>query len=181
MEPQSQTMIAFTGEFDWTRENRLGMRALAGALEIRLRELLREELGGTYGVGVSGGYEFLPTPSYDFRIQFGSDPARTEELVEAMFAEIRAFQEEGPTADEIQKVTEAERRSSETNRQQNGWWLAQLSFADRYGADPALLLDDSLLDGVSRESVHAAARLYLRMDNYVRVTLLPEAGEGISD
>ena len=96
-------------------------------------------------------------------------------------AEIRAFQEDGPTADEIQKVTEAERRSSETNRQRNGWWLAQLSFADRYGADPAVLLDDSLLDGVSQESVQSAARLYLRMDNFVRVTLLPEAGEGVSD
>jgi zinc protease len=181
VEPQSQTVIAFTGDFDWTRENRLGMRTLAGALEIRLRELLREELGGTYGVGVSGGYDSVPRASYDFRIQFGSDPARTDELVESMFAEIRDFQENGPTADEIQTVLEQERRSRETNLQQNGWWVGQIVGATRYDTDLTLLLDMSLLDDVTPESVQEDARRYLRFDNYVRVTLLPETEPGVSD
>jgi len=176
LEAQSQTRIVFTGPFDYTPENRLGMRVLTGALEIRLRELIREELGGTYGVSVSGNYEKEPEARYSVRISFGSDPARVEELVGAVFEEIEAFRTEGPTSEELQAATEQERRSRETNRQENRWWVAQLRFADQYGSDPRFLLDESLLAGVSAETIQRDARRYLRTDNYVQVTLFPEAG-----
>lgn len=176
LEAQSQTRIVFTGPFDYTPENRLGMRVLTGALEIRLRELIREELGGTYGVSVSGNYEKEPEARYSVRISFGSDPARVEELVGAVFEEIEAFTTEGPTSEELQAATEQERRSRETNRQENRWWVAQLRFADQYGSDPRFLLDESLLAGVSAETIQRDARRYLRTDNYVQVTLFPEAG-----
>ena len=176
LEPQSQTRIVFTGPFDYTPENRLGMRVLTGALEIRLRELIREELGGTYGVGVSGNYEKFPEARYSVGISFGSDPARVEELVGAVFEEIEAFKTRGPTPEELQAVTEQERRSRETNRQENRWWVAQLRFADENGSDPRFLLDESLLAGVTVETIQRDARRYLRTDNYVQVTLFPEAG-----
>jgi zinc protease len=176
VEPQSQTQIIFTGPFEYLPENRLGMRVMAGALEIRLRELIREELGGTYGVGVSGTYEKYPEPQYTVRISFGSDPERVEELVGAIFQEMEAFKAEGPTPEELQAVTEQERRSGETNRQENRWWVAQLRFADEYGSDPRFLLDESLLAAVTAEGVQRDAQRYLRVDNYVQVTLFPEAG-----
>ena len=174
VEPQSQTQIIFTGEFDYTAENRLGMRAMTGALEIRLRELIREELGGTYGVGVSGGYVQDPEARYTIRVSFGSDPERVQELVDAVFTEMEAFKSGGPTPEELQAVKEQERRSRETNRQENRWWAAQLTFADEHGSDPRFLLDESLLDGVTAASIQQDAQRYLRMDNYVQISLLPE-------
>jgi zinc protease len=179
LEPQSQTAIVFTGPFEWSPEARLGMRALAGVLEIRLREVLREDLGGTYGVGVQGGYFRIPEVSYDFRIGFGSDPARTDELVRTLFAEIERLKAEGPTEDEVQKVVEAERRSRETDLRENGWWMAQLAAATESGEDPVYLLDTSLFDAVTVESIWEDARRYLNLERFVRVSLFPESG-GVS-
>ena len=176
VEPQSQTRIIFSGPFEYTRENRLGMRAMTGALEIRLRGLIREELGGTYGVSVSGSYEKFPEAAYTVQISFGSDPERVEELVGAVFQEMESFTTEGPTPEEIQAVTEQERRARETNLQENGWWVAQLRFADQYGSDPRFLLDESLLAGVTAETIRRDAQRYLRMDNYVQLSLFPETG-----
>jgi zinc protease len=175
VEPQSQTQIIFTGPFDYTAENRLGMRAMTGALEIRLRELIREELGGTYGVGVSGSYEKYPEAGYAVRISFGADPERVEGLVEALFNEMDAFKRDGPTPEELQSVKEQERRNRETNLRENRWWVAQLLFSDEYGTDPRFLLDDSLLAQVTAESIQRDAQRYLRTDNYVQVTLFPES------
>jgi len=175
LEPQSQTQIIFTGPFDYTKENRLGMRVMAGALEIRLRELIREELGGTYGVGVSGTYEKYPEAVYAVRISFGSDPERVEELVGTIFQEMETFRTEGPTPEEVQAVTEQERRSRETNLRENNWWVAQLRFADEYGSDPRFLVDPDFLTGVTAETIRQDAQRYLRPDNYVQVTLFPEA------
>jgi zinc protease len=177
VEPQSQTQIIFTGPFEYTPENRLGMRVMTGALEIRLRELIREELGGTYGVGVSGSYEKYPEAAYTVRISFGADPERMEQLVATLFHEMEAFKRDGPTPDEVQAAKEQERRTRETNLQENGWWVAQLRYSDEYGSDPRLLLDESLLVGVTAESIRRDAQRYLRTDNYVQVTLFPE-GEG---
>jgi zinc protease len=175
VEPQSQTQIIFTGPFEYTAENRLGMRAMTGALQIRLRELIREELGGTYGVTVAGGYEKYPESTYSVRISFGSDPERVDELVGALFEEMEKFKADGPTAEELQAVKEQERRGRETNLRENRWWVAQLQFAEENGSDPRFLLDQSLVETVTARSVQADARRYLKTDNYVQVTLFPES------
>ena len=73
-------------------------------------------------------------------------------------------------------MTEKERRARETNLQENGWWVSQLRFADQYGSDPRFLLDYSLLAGVTAETIRRDAQRYLRMDNYIQVSLFPEAG-----
>jgi zinc protease len=174
VEPQSRTQILFSGPFEYTPENRLGMRLMTGALEIRLRELIREELGGTYGVGVNGNYEKFPDPSYAVGISFGSDPERVEELVEAVFQEVETFKNNGPTDEEFQAVVEQERRARETNLQENGWWVTQLRFAHEHGSDPTFLLDLSLLESMTPEKLSVDARAYLRMDNFIQVSLFPE-------
>ena len=50
IEPQSQVALVFSGAFQWNRDQRVAIRAMATVLETRLRETLREELSGTYGV-----------------------------------------------------------------------------------------------------------------------------------
>jgi zinc protease len=148
---------------------------MTGALQIRLRELIREELGGTYGVTVAGGYEKYPESTYSVRISFGSDPERVDELVGALFEEMEKFKADGPTAEELQAVKEQERRGRETNLRENRWWVAQLQFAEENGSDPRFLLDQSLVETVTARSVQADARRYLKTDNYVQVTLFPES------
>ena len=54
MEPKSQVRLVFSGSAPWTREESHLLSSLASVLVIRLREVLREDLGATYGVGVSG-------------------------------------------------------------------------------------------------------------------------------
>jgi len=174
VEPQSQTRIIFTGPFEYNRENRLGIRILTTVLETRLREVIREELSGTYGVSVGRSYALFPDPRYSISVSFGSDPDRAEELAEAVLSEIRSLQDNGPSPEDVRSAVEQERRTRETDLQENGWWVTQLSFSYEYGQDPRLLLDESLLPGVTQGTVRRDARLWLRLDNYVKATLFPE-------
>ena len=173
VEPQSQTIMAFTGPFDYTAQNRVGMRVMAQALELRLRETMREDLGGTYGVGVTGGYEQIPEERYTVTVAFGSDPLRAEELRGVVFEELRKLQVEGPTQEDVDKAVEGERRSRETNMRLNPYWAAQLIGAKASGQDPRFLLDTTTFDAVSIESIQEDAQRYLNEDRVVIVTLLP--------
>ena len=60
-DPASQTVISFFGDAGKDEYEMHRVRAAANVLSIRLREILREELSGTYGVSV--GYDSsLPLP-----------------------------------------------------------------------------------------------------------------------
>jgi zinc protease len=173
LEPKSQTALVFTGPAEVSLRERWILNALAEVLEIRLREELREELGGTYSVSVGPSLSRTPRPQYAVSIRFGSDPALADSLVRVIFSEIEALQGNGPRAGDLAKVRESLVRSRETALRENGWWLSQLLQAAREG-DPAAPPIEPYLAAITTDSVREAARKYLDRSRYVRVTLLPD-------
>ena len=173
IEPKSQTALVFTGPTEVSLRERWILNALGEVLDIRLREELREELGGTYGVSISPGLARTPREQYTVSIRFGSDPGLADSLVKAIFQEIDSLQRNGPRPGDLAKVKETFTRSRETALRQNGWWLSQLMQQAREG-DPAAAPLEPLLEVVTVESLREAARKYLDRSRYVRVTLLPQ-------
>ena len=174
-EPKAQTTIVFNGPFEWTRENRYALASLAEVLRMRLRDVLREELGGTYGVTVSQSSERDPRPEYQFSVDFGSAPDRADTLRAAVFREIERIKRDGPTAEDIEKVREIQRRGEETEIKQNGFWLNALASAARFNQDPRMILRRSELRALLTPAlVRDIARKYVNESRYVQVRLLPE-------
>ena len=174
LEPQSQTRIVFAGDAEFSREEEMAISALADVLDIRLRELLREDLGGTYGVGVSGFLSHRPDQEYSVRISFGSAPERAEELAAVVFEEIDRLQLEGPDAETVEKVRETQRRTRETQLEQNRYWLGRLQRLDQLGVDYSYVTSYEFIEGWTADQVQEAALRYLRDDRFVRVVLYPE-------
>ena len=142
---------------------------------MRFRDVLREQLGGTYDVSVSQSSERDPRQEYQFSIDFGSAPERVDSLRAAVFREIERIKTDGPTADEIEKVREIQRRAEETEIRQNGFWLNSLAASARYGQDPRMVLRRGELRATLTPTlVRDIARKYLNESRYVQVRLLPE-------
>jgi zinc protease len=174
-EPKARTALVFTGPFEYTRQNRYYLNALAELLNIKLREALRENLGGTYGVSVSPSAAREPRPSYRFTIGFGSAPERLEDLTAAALAQIDSVKRFGITTEYLNKVKEAAFRSRETALKQNSYWLSQISTFDQNGwALDEIPNGEKLISALTAEDIQRAAQKYLRTDNYVRVSLYPE-------
>jgi zinc protease len=174
-EPKARTALIFTGPFEYTRQNRYYLSALAELLTIRLREALRENLGGTYGVSVAPGTSREPQPSYRFTIGFGSAPERLESLTAAALAQIDSVKKFGTTPEYLTKVKEAALRARETALKQNGYWLSQISTFDQNGWSLAEIPNgEKLIGALTVQDLQRAATTYLRSENYVRVSLYPE-------
>ena len=175
LEPQAMTQIVFSGPFTFDEQNRHLLRSLADMLEIRLRDELREELGGTYGVAVGTEYANSPREHYAMTLRFGADPDRLDDLVTAAFGEIDRLRTAGPDTALVTRVQELQRRELEQSIRQNAYWLTNLSARALTGEphlDPAR--QRALIDGLTAADVQRAARAYLRAERYVRVSLLPE-------
>lgn len=175
-EPKARTALVFTGPFEYTRQNRYHLSALAELLTIKLREALRENLGGTYGVSVAPSASRDPEPSYHFAIGFGAAPERLEALTEAAISQIDSVKKFGTTNEYLTKVKEAALRGRETALKRNDYWLSQISTFDQSGWPLAEIPHgDKLINSLTVQDLQRAAAKYLRRDHYVRVSLYPES------
>jgi zinc protease len=174
-EPKAQTVISFFADTGLNELEMHRVRAATAILERHLRDQLREELGGTYSVGVDYT-NTLPQPGYGTTsIQFGSSPDRVDGLVSTVMTEVDRMRREGPSADDVQKVKETEKEGLETSFKQNGFWIGALQTAQMLGWDPVSILHRTeRTDTLTAENIHEAFRKYFPADRYTQLTLLPE-------
>jgi len=175
IEPKSQVAIVFSGPFEWDQTQRVAIRAMSQVLEDRLREAIREELGGTYSISASPGYQKVPRSEFTLAIQFGCDPQRVSDLVKRVFLEVNKLKAEGPTAQESSNIKTQLLRQFETSARQNSYILNQLAGKYQLNEDPAGVWQVAdYYNKVDAAEIQQAAKTYLDTANYVEVTLLPE-------
>ena len=173
--PKSQVGVVFTGSFQNNPRNRMIIRALSNTLAGNLQRVLREDLGGTYGVSVSPDFTKRPTEDYRLTISFACDPARTQDLIKALFDVVDDFRTNGPSPGQVADAQAALRRDLETDSRQNGYVLNQLTYAYQYDEpvpDPATLR--GLYSQLTTSLLRDAARTYLDTTHFVKVVLMPE-------
>ncbi len=175
LEPKSRVQLLLRGPAEWSRENLHDIQSLAAALRIRLREVLREDMGATYGVGVNGILVDRPKERYLFAVGFGCAPENVEEMIEAVRKEIQAVQDQGLDKSYAEKVQEAQRRRREVSLKENGFWISVLRTYYTRQMDPRLVLDyDALVARVTPENFKATAKKYLSSENSLEAILYPK-------
>lgn len=177
IEPRSTTILIFAGDFDWSLEESMTVAFMGEILQIRLREEIREELGGTYGVSVSASTSSIPDAEYQIYAYFGSDPDRVEELFAAIQRELN-WLIDGGEQKYLDTAKELFRASREEQVEENSFWIGQIRTLLQRGL-PLDTINSYLdrLDAVTLEQVSAAAERYLTLDQYIRVVLFPQKEE----
>jgi len=175
-EPRSQTVMSFFADTKLEEFETHRLQAATTVVENRLRDILREQLGGTYSVGV-GYSNTSPVPGYgSTSVQFGSSPENVEKLQAAVMAELAKLRKEGPTAADVQAVKEAEKNSIQEGMRDNGYWQGSLQAMHILGRDPlGILRRIERADSLNQQNIHDAIRKYFPAERHTIVTLMPEA------
>jgi len=175
LEPKSQTRLVFTGPMQYNQEQRVALRALGMVLETRLRESLREELGGTYSVSVGPSYEKYPRAEYSLMVAFGSGPDRADALAARVLEEIAALRTNGPTEAQVADTRTGLQREMETNKAQNRYLLTNIYARYQTNEDLKTFFEiPGYYERLTPAAIRDAARTYLTPENYVKVVLVPE-------
>lgn len=175
--PKAYVEMVYHGDFDYTAENRYAFSSLNSLLDTKLREAMREDKGGVYGVSIRGNVSRIPESRYSFTISFNAEPERVDELIATAKEEIRKVMENGADDDDIKKITEKQRQSKIKNLKENGYWLGQLNA--RYQND--LPLEGITLEALEKsiatldsQTLQRAAKTYFETENFMQFILLPE-------
>ncbi|MCQ2597351.1 MAG: insulinase family protein [Treponema sp.] len=174
--------IAFGGkcpeytDLDERYKDALIATQLGKLLDIRLREVIREDKSGTYGVGAYGYFEGYPEYDYRFEIQFGCEPSRTEELANAVLDTILELRTKGVSEENVVKLKEGYLRSFEANTWDDKWWLDKLMSVNYWKTQPSWVIRDSkrISEWITAENLQEAALKYLDPENYVSLFLESE-------
>ncbi len=175
LEPKSKVRIIFTGPYDWNLQNNYILESMIDALDIKLREVVREDKGGTYSVSVAASKTQFPHPEYEIHISFGCDPERVQELTDTIFTQIDSLGDYELKDIYLDKVTRTQIREFETDLRENNFWLSQLSSYYFNSVDPTLIPDyKKRIDTLTLEQIRKAVKKYFNTKNYIQVNLFPE-------
>ncbi len=174
-EPKSTVKLSMSGDFDFTRENRFHVAAMVEVLSIRLREVIREDKGGVYGIGARPSFDKYPKTKYTIGIGFGTGPDKVMDLNTAIKGVIDEVRNGKFNDDLIDKVKAILNREYETNIKENRYWMSVMNQYLTYGESLAQINDTpKLIEKINKDYVVAAAKKYLNMDSFKEFILMPE-------
>jgi zinc protease len=173
---KAHVQLTFHGDEPWSRDKERDMLILGQVVSIRLREVLREDMSGVYGVGAGGSLARSPRQERVFSIQFGCAPDAVDKLVTATFAELAAISKSGIGTEYLDKVKQTFIRERETAMRTNQFWVDSLERSARFGDDPATALDPApVVARIASDNVKAAATRYLDRKRVYQAVMLPAA------
>ncbi len=173
-EPQSQVVLTSRDPYDYNGKNNLIMKTMKKVLSIKLREKVREEESGTYGIFVRNSVSKYPKKERSFMIGFGCAPENTDKLVKVVFQQMDSLKINGPAAEDMVKAKETFIRERETDDRLNKKWLQRLIDYDFLGKK--IISADEYkkeVEAVTAEDVKKLANQYIPTDHYVLGVLKP--------
>lgn len=175
--PKALVDITFHGDFDWTPENRYHFKSMIDILKIKMRESMREDKGGVYGVRVSGNTAQYPESKYNITVSFNADPPRVDELIETAMTDIKNAQLNGAEEKDMNKIKETQRQGRIKELKENSFWINSLENAYVENLDPtgiSLVGLEAGINSLTGDHIKMAANKYFDWNNYIQIVLLPE-------
>lgn len=176
--PQSITYSFFNGECPYDLEHILKAQAFGQILKSRLLADIREARSLTYSINshcsVTAGFNGPDTPSrFILPVYVKVAPGHEDECYRVVRSTVKALCEEGPTVEELAKVTAYLSKNITENRRDNGYWDTVLKVYDQFGPD----MDsgyESIIARLTPESVRDFGTRYVIPADHVEITMRPE-------
>lgn len=161
----------YTGNTNYTFKNKMLMNILSQVMTLVYTEKVREDEGGTYGVGVQGGISKLPTEEGSFIINFDTDPDKRAKLMEIIYREIDNVCENGASKKDLDKVKESMLKQYSELLNENGYWSGAIDEYLRNGINIVEGYED-LIKSITNDEIKAFAKDFFGQKNRIEVVMI---------
>ncbi|MBI4947494.1 MAG: insulinase family protein [Bacteroidetes bacterium] len=174
-DPKSSVVLFMTGDFDWIRKNRMDANAVSQLINVKLRDAVREEKGGTYGIYSFVNPSRFPVSVFSTAVQWGCSPDRADELIKVAMQVIEDIKTKGAEDIDVTKVKEMLKKERETNIKENEFWLSYISGSYENEENVLDIFEyDKFLESISSESLKQSAIKYYDKTNFAKFLMMPE-------
>ncbi len=171
--PIAQVTVFHSADVPFTPKNDLVLDFLKRVLSIAYTDSVREEKGGTYGVGVEFSLERDEHPSAVLRISYHADPSRYQELNPIVEHQLQVIADRGPQPTSLEKVREYLLKQYDQMAITNGYW----DYIAWHELDDAADFDldyKKMVANMTAADIQQMARLLIDAKWRVEVTMLSD-------
>ncbi|MDR3184947.1 MAG: insulinase family protein [Prevotellaceae bacterium] len=168
--PKTSVYTFYSGALAYTFENLIKMSMLDQILDIVYVETVREEEGGTYGVGVNGSMSPYPKGNFRLLAYFDTNAEMRDKLVAKIHEELRKIANNGPSEVNLNKVKEYMLKKHTEDLRDNGYWLGVLSDYSFFGID-RLTNYEKTVSGIKTADIRSFTNTLLSQNNNAEVVM----------
>ena len=112
--------------------------------------------------------ESKATPAPTVQIQLPTAPEKRERMTAIVYQGVENMVNNGPKAEDLQKVKEYMLRSHEESLKQNGYWMSEMMNYVLYGEDNDAIYVDTV-NGITAADIQEMARQIFKSGNRIEV------------
>ncbi len=133
--PKATVYTFLSGKAAYTVENLIMADMMKQVFDMVFTKTIREEEGGTYGVGVNMNMSFTPEEFFVFMFGFDTDVTLKEKLLKRAHLEINNVIEKGVNPADFAKITEYMQKNYTQNLRENKYWSSVITNRFVFGKD----------------------------------------------
>ncbi len=171
--PLANVSIYYTADVPFTPQSDLELDFLKRCLSIAYTDSVREEKGGTYGVGVSFELDKDDQPNATLKISYHADPSRYSELNPIIYQQLKNIAEKGPEPTSMDKVKKYLTKQYDQLAIDDGYW----DYVIWHQIDDDADFDKDyckMVEQMTPQQVQQMAQRLLNAKRCIEVTMLSE-------
>jgi zinc protease len=174
--PKSNVNVVFDNKMDFTQRNKLGLAVLNAVLDLRFTETIREEEGGTYGVGVNASLSHYPESGATLTLYFDCDPEKANHLKAILYKEIEKIKQNGPTVLDLDKSVKNILKTREQSKLHNAYWMNSLYsfYFDGINTNDSVNYE-TILSSFTPKDIQEITQVFFENADVIEVVFKPKA------
>ncbi len=168
--PKSTVYKIYSGKIPYTVENKIMADITKQIFDQVFTRTIREDEGGTYGVGVSMSVTYYPEEFFVFLYGFDTDVAIKDRLIARAQKEIENVMKNGVEKTDFAKVIEYMQKNYTQNLRENNYWLSVLTNRYFLGKDMHSTFE-ATLKSMTPEKIDNFIKTALTQGNEVEIIM----------
>ncbi|QZE15288.1 insulinase family protein [Halosquirtibacter laminarini] len=173
--PKTTEHMRFNQYMKYSVKSDLCMDIVKAVLDFRFTEKVREEAGGTYGVGVGAFIKQYPKSAATLVVQFDCKPDRADELMTIVRAQIDNMCKEGISEEDFSKAVKNMKKNFAQAKDHNSYYERQLTAYIQDGVDMTEDKNnpDAVLAEITKSDVEKFVRKFIKKSEKIHIEFAP--------
>ena len=171
--PKSTVLQVYTAYMPVDTKTEVALEVANYVLDMIYTKTIREDEGGTYGVGTAMSGQREPEERVVIQVSFDTNPEQAPKLRQLAIKGLKELAENGPELDKFNMAIENFKKNIPETRLNNSYWMSNISEYLEHGYDYDAEYE-AAVNSVTPEDVKAVLQAVLAQNNFIEITSAPK-------
>ena len=171
--PKSTVFQVYSAYMPIDTKTEVALKAANYILDMIYTKTIREDEGGTYGVGTAMAGQRIPIERAIIQITFDTNPEAAPKLIALAVKGLNDLAQNGPTEEQMSKAVENLKKNIPESRISNSYWMGALDNWYEFGINSDEEYE-AAVNSVTAEDIKTVLQAILAQNNLVQVVSAPK-------